>query len=121
MTLVGVGRKRGLSGLFEDFRDVDWREKGVDWGMIGLAMGERQRSAFGLGVGRASGFQAGNGERRAKSMDYKLYFPPQALAARTSMAVYLSSQVVYIAPTTPGTAAVFCNHCAMAEPSSSLS
>jgi len=47
--------------------------------------------------------------------------PPHAFKAQMSMAPYLSSQVVYIAPTTPGTDAVFCSHWAMPEPSSSLS
>jgi hypothetical protein len=46
---------------------------------------------------------------------------PHALRAHLSIAPYLSSHVVYIAPTIPGTSRVFASHSAMALPFSSLS
>jgi hypothetical protein len=46
---------------------------------------------------------------------------PQAFPAHVSMALYLSSQVVYIAPTIPGTLSVLEIHSAMAAPLSSPS
>lgn len=45
----------------------------------------------------------------------------QALLAQVAMAPYLSSQVVYIAPTMPGTSFVAANHCSMRAPLSSPS
>jgi hypothetical protein len=46
---------------------------------------------------------------------------PHAFLAQACMAPYLFCQVVYMAPTIPGTSLVFASHSAMPEPSSSES
>ena len=53
-------------------------------------------------------------------LEFGIYFPlPHAFFAHRSIAPYLFSQVVYIAPKIPGTSRVLASHAAISLPSSS--
>ena len=59
--------------------------------------------------------------RRGDSYFLAVLDPPHAFCAQASIASYLSSHVVYIAPTIPGTSFVFSIHFAICDPFSSPS